>query len=77
MAKITVSDIELSNGSVMRIFHNLPTQGINTIQDAVNSWTARTDDYSPESFCKYVNGKFTGGKTFAMTEQQYKKELDK
>lgn len=40
--------------------HNFPqVQGLD-IRAAADNWLARTNDYTVESFCEYVNSKRTG-----------------
>lgn len=55
--KFTRSTIELSNGEGFEIMHNIPEGDINGLQGAIDNWLVRTDEYTPESFCKYVNSK--------------------
>jgi hypothetical protein len=65
---------KLSNGTLLKIFHNLPNQ----INDAFQNWIVRTDVYTEESFCKYINDKskkFTTGH-IAYTENEYKAILE-
>ena len=39
------------------------------LQAAVDNWYVRTDEYTPESLCEYINSK---GAHTALTEEQYK-----
>lgn len=47
------------NNRKFSIVHNLPEISGLSIEDAVNSWVARTDDYSAASLAKYINSKDT------------------
>lgn len=65
------SDIELSTGETISIVHNIESEGnINSFQSALDSWLARTDDYTADSFCNYINSK---GIHKAMTKQDFLK----
>lgn len=48
-SEVSFDDPELN----FSIIHNLPED----IIKAVVNWQARTKEYSPESFCKYINSK--------------------
>ncbi|HJY23451.1 MAG TPA: hypothetical protein VJ279_11220 [Hanamia sp.] len=53
------------------IVHDLPEQFGLSIGDALESWLARTKEYTAESFCDYVKSKNTGA--FIMEENEYNK----
>lgn len=60
---------KLSNGTLLKIFHNLPDQ----INAAFDNWIVRTSKYDEESFCKYINSKRERGLSnhIAYTEKEY------
>lgn len=62
---------QLSNGVLMKIYHNLPDQ----INAAFDNWIVRTDKYTEKSFCDYINSKRLKGLTdhIAYTENEYLK----
>jgi len=51
------------------IIHNMPDVPGLRIEDAVENWIPRTDKYTANSFCEYVNSKNTG--FICMTEGAY------
>lgn len=75
--KITVSEVNFKVGRKkhhFRVFHNLPGTFGNSIEGAVDNWLARTEDYRPESLCKYINSKSDlTPDTICLTEAQYDK----
>lgn len=76
MPKLNMTDVKLSNGDSFTIVHNIPMKGnIDSFQAALDNWLNRTDDFSPESFCEYINGKTRNGKStyIAVTKEQYDK----
>jgi hypothetical protein len=60
--------IKLSNGTVFKIYHNLPEM----LSAAAQNWIARTNIYTDKSLCDYINSKGIYGKR-AFTEKQWKK----
>lgn len=50
------------------ITHNLPDVRGMSIEDAVVNWLFRTDDYSVESLCDYINDKDIGHVAFPSKE---------
>ena len=63
------SHFKLSNGKLLKIYHNLPNQ----INAAFQNWLARTATFTEKSFCKYINDKRERGMTdhVAYTEEEY------
>lgn len=56
--KLIETSIKLDNGVFFKIRHNMPIMGnINSIEAALASWEARTDEYTVESFVNYINSK--------------------
>lgn len=53
------------------VVHNLPKIPGLRIEDALDNWLARTDDYTAESFCEYINDKPI--EYSAMTEEEFEK----
>lgn len=72
--KFVTSTIQLSDGSSFNIVHNLEEM----IEAAAVNWSVRTDDYTAESFCNYINSKREKGLTdhYAFTEEQYRKMIE-
>ncbi|MCA9750508.1 MAG: hypothetical protein KC414_15465 [Romboutsia sp.] len=66
-------EIELTNGIKFNLIHNMPYEGIFDINSALICWCARTKDYAPENFVRYVRNKKIGYKVF--TKTQYKNYL--
>lgn len=62
---------QLSNGKLLKIFHNIP----NEINAALDNWLARTNKYTEQSFCDYINSKRERGlcEHVAYTEKEYNK----
>lgn len=61
----------LSNGTKFIICHNMPeTQGL-SIEDAMVSWLARTDEYTAQSFVDYIMSKYHMHGNFAMTKETW------
>jgi len=61
--KLRIESIEFTINDVpyrYKVRHNLPNRHGESINDAVNQWLIRTDDYSIGSFIEYVNSKNTG-----------------
>ncbi len=50
------------------IVHNLPDVPGLRIEDALENWLARTDDYSADSFVKYIRSKETDYSVFTEDE---------
>lgn len=52
------------------IWNNLPEQ----MEAAFINWSVRTEDITPESFCRYINSKRERGLTdhYAYTEEQFR-----
>lgn len=51
-----------------KVIHNCPeTEGL-SMNDAVINWVHRTDEYTAESLCAYVNGK---GVSVCFTEAEW------
>lgn len=72
--KVTKSEIQFNvNGSPVSfaIVHDLPEQFGLSISDALNNWLIRTEVFTAESLCAYINSKGTGHK--AITEAEYEK----
>lgn len=60
MKKLTETTIEFSLDCMPRQFvveHNLSEHSGLSIEDALNSWLARTKQFTVKSFCKYVKSK--------------------
>jgi len=58
-----------------RVLNNMPdTHGL-SLNDAVDNWVHRTDDFSAQSFCDYVNSKGTGFICCLPTKRNIKKYL--
>lgn len=55
------------------IIHNLPEVHGMSIEDALDNWLARTEEFTAKSLADYVNSKNTG--SLIMTEEEYKKLL--
>lgn len=67
------SHFELSNGTKFSIVHNIEGKGnINSITAAFDCWIARTNEYTAESFIKYINSKNVYQ---AMTKEQYQEAI--
>ena len=68
------SDVSFEVNGVLvsfSIVHDLPdTPGL-SFDDALQNWLARANEFTAESFCKYVLSKNTGHTV--LTEDQYKK----
>lgn len=66
-----VASIQFSVGKKkieFKIYHNLPeTKGL-SFQNAFDSWVNRTDEYTDESLCDYINDKNTGYLVFTEKE---------
>lgn len=70
---IEVGKGKLKEAKVIKIYHNLKTKGpINTIEAAVDNWSARTNNPCAEDLCDYINSKRLKGMTldYAYTEEQ-------
>ena len=52
--KNKISKIELSNGVFFRIRHNIDEMDL---EIALESWLLRTNKYTAEDFCNYINSK--------------------
>lgn len=65
--------IQLSTGDELTFYHNLPLTGIDNLQHALTVWMSKTDDYSAENFCEYINGKREQGlcRYYAFTSQNH------
>ena len=59
--EFTKSELELTNLSTITVIHNLPLEGPNNIQDAFWVWSAKTSEFTAESFCNYINEKREAG----------------
>lgn len=57
-----------------KIITNLPDVPGLRVQDAAENWSVRTEDFTAESFCNYINSKHTG--FVAVTEEAYLKMLE-
>jgi len=59
VSKFNKTKVELSNGVSFVIVHNFESMNgvINSFDAAFNSWLARTDEYTAESFIRYVKSK--------------------
>lgn len=55
------------------IFHNLPEKPGLSLQDALNNWIHRTEDYTAQSFVNYIDSKKQG--FYALTEGEFAKVL--
>jgi hypothetical protein len=53
------------------VVHDLPKIPGLSIEDALVNWLARTDEYTAESFCEYINDKPI--EYSAMTEEEFEK----
>jgi hypothetical protein len=66
----TETHYQLSNGTLLKIYHNLGDE----INNAFENWIVRTKKYTEKSFCNYINYKnkqyLTGH--IAYTETEYK-----
>lgn len=60
MDGLKIGDVQFKVGGKphkFSVINNLPgTFGL-SLEGAVDNWLARTDDYSADSFCKYVTSK--------------------
>jgi hypothetical protein len=67
--KFFETEIRLSDGSSFTIVHNLPEE----IEAAAINWQFRTDEYTAQSLCDYINGKRERGLTnhYAFTKEQF------
>lgn len=66
----TETHFKLSNGTLLKIYHNLPHQ----IDAAFENWLIRHQDTpTEESFCEYINDKRERGLSdhIAYTEKEY------
>jgi len=77
MDKIQVEKATISfkvNGKPVRftVYHNLKTFGLD-MENAVTCWLARTDTYTAEDLCTYINNKNTGAR--CISENEYLKIL--
>lgn len=70
--KITETIISFKRGKkrhAFSIYHNLPNDfGLN-IQCAFDNWLVRTDEFTPESLCEYIESKDPNFK--AITEDDF------
>lgn len=66
-------EVELTNGIKFNLIHNMPYNGILSINSALIGWCAKTKDYAPENFVRYVRNSKIGYKVFTRT--QYKNYL--
>ncbi len=59
----------------IRIVTNIEDEKL--IEAAIDNWTVRTDDYTAESLCAYINSKRIRGLTdhYAFTEEQFSEML--
>lgn len=55
------------------VFHTLPDVFSLSMSDAVNSWVHRTNDYSEQSLCDYINSKNTEGKAYTSKQLRDKR----
>lgn len=69
MPQLQKSEIQLSNGKKFCIIHNLPDFRLD-IDAALQNWLARTDEFTDESFCKYIRSKDPVN-IIALTEKKY------
>lgn len=53
-----------------KVIHNCPETAGLSMNDAVTNWVHRTDEYTAESLCAYVNSK---GASICFTEEEFKK----
>lgn len=70
------SNIELSNGIKFRIWTTIPKQmgNINSVNAALDSWLARTYEYTEQSFVDYINSK---GYDKALTNKEFEENKNK
>ncbi len=67
----TVS-FDVNNKTVsFNIVHNLPEIFGMSLQNAVDNWIFRTEQYTAESLCDYINSKSHMTNNYAYTEKQY------
>lgn len=64
--------LTLEDGIVLTIVHNIEDPA--EFEAAVHNWDARTEVYTEESFCEYINSKREKGLSdhYAFTEKQFK-----
>lgn len=90
ITKLNKTDVELSNGTKFTIVNDFKYMegAINSFSAAFDNWLARTNDYTAESFVKYVKGKephrifielsdyekLTSGKVEDATKEEYDAE---
>lgn len=58
------------NPIAFKVIHNCPEIAALSVNDAVANWVYRTDAYTAESLCAYINGK---GISICFTEEEFKK----
>jgi len=70
VTKLNKTKVELSNGISFTIVHNFRTMNgnVNSFDAAFQSWLARTDDYTSDSFVEYVKSKNEYGRIFVTLE---------
>jgi hypothetical protein len=60
----SVADVSFAVDGVpvsFRVIHNMPTRGnVNSFNAALDNWLARTEVFTGQSFCDYVNSKDAG-----------------
>lgn len=62
--------VHLSTGDIIHIVHNMKLAGsVNSIIAAYDNWLARTEVYTSESLCEYINSK--GSEYFAITKKEF------
>ena len=73
VTKLNQTNVELSNGISFVIVHNFEKMegNHNSFNAALNSWLARTSDYTADSFIEYVKNKNEYGRIF-LTKEMYK-----
>lgn len=58
VTKINKTEVKLSNGVTFTIMHDLKMTGsAHSFNAAFDSWLARTEDYTADSFCTHVKSK--------------------
>lgn len=75
--KLIKSDIELYDHTndkaiTFSIIHNLPEVPGLSVQDALDNWLQRTDDYTDTSFANYIRSKVSEAAVFTVQEFQKK-----
>lgn len=68
--KLSSTTVEIDHKRSFTIYHNIP----DLIEAAIANWEVRTNKYTAQSLCDYINSKREAGMTdhHAFTEKQIK-----